>query len=425
MGPRRSPGRVKPRKVTQLRDVCLALPLDFLPVFPLDLGPVLAFGIVLLVSTVAADVLFRIKRIPRAITYIVVGMVFGAPGFNLISPDITGVWRPVVDVALAVLLFQLGQRLDLMWLRNNKWLAAHSLLEAAATFCAVFYVMGLFGIGRVSASLVAAVAVSTSPSVTISIITEARSRGQTADRLVLLSGINSAIALMLVQVWIGWAHLELAQRPLSAVFHPFYVLAGSLLVGLVTAVFYGYLSHVMRQRQDVGLAHLALVLVGVEVAYLLRVSPFLSLLAAGLIYRTRTGDGLRPSGEFGLLLHPLQAFLFLGVGASSSWQGWSFAMPVAAALVFARAFTKTGVTLLLGRPGGLSLRQALGLGLGLLPMSALAFLLAIDALSLFPEVAPQARSALFGMIAMFQLAGPLLARLGLGRLAGEFHPRER
>jgi len=378
----------------------------------------------MLLSAATADKLFRTRRIPRAATYVVLGMVFGTSGLNWISPDLAGTWRPFVDVALGAVLFQLGQRLDLMWLRHNKWLAATSLLDAVATFSVVFWVMMLTRMLAVSSALVAIVAVSTSPAVTICLTMEAQSRGQVTERLLLLTGLNTIFALLLAQVWIGWGHLELANHPFAAVFHPLYVLFGSTLVGLVIAKAYGFLARFLSQRQDVSLAHLALVLVAVQTAYLLKASPFLSLLGAGLVYRTCAKEGTRPRGEYDPLLYPLQAFLFLAVGASISLQGWLVAVPAFAVVVVSRGLVKIGVALIFSRPSGLALRQGLGLGFGLLPMSALACVLAIDASALFPAFDSRARLMLLGMIAVFQLVGPPLVRLGLGRLSGECHPMQ-
>jgi len=410
------------RQVTQLCGVCLPQTFDFLPAVPAAISPFLTFGIALLVSAGAADVLFRTRRVPRVATYIILGMAFGGPGLKWVSPDMAGLWRPAVDVALGAVLFRLGQRLDLAWLRHNKWLAASSLFEALATFCAVYLVMTLIGVPPVSSALVAAVAMSTSPAVTISLVMEAQSRGQVTERLLLLTGLNTIFALMLAQAWIGWGHLEFANRPFTAVLHPLYALFSSALLGLVVAGVYKFVARYMSNAQDVGLAHLSLVLVGVEAAYLFNVSPFLSLLGAGVVYRLSAGEGPRPAGGDGALLHPLQAFLFLVVGASANWGGFLAAAPACAALVMSRGLAKISVPVLLSRPSGLALRQGLGLGLGLLPMSALACLLTFDASALFPAFDERARVVLLGTIAVFQLVGPLLARLGLGRLSGECRP---
>ena len=111
-------------QVTQLCGVCLPQTFDFLPAVPAAISPFFAFGIALLVSAATADALFRTRRIPRVATYIVLGMVFGAPGLKWVSPDMAGLWRPAVDVALGIVLFRLGQRLDLAWRRRHPPLPA-------------------------------------------------------------------------------------------------------------------------------------------------------------------------------------------------------------------------------------------------------------------------------------------------------------
>jgi len=54
--------------------------------------------------------------------------------------------RVLIDVSIGFILFELGQRLDLHWLRRNPALLASSELEAAFAFAAVLGVLTLLEI---------------------------------------------------------------------------------------------------------------------------------------------------------------------------------------------------------------------------------------------------------------------------------------
>ena len=81
--------------------------------------------------------------IPRVSSYVAVGMVAGS--FNLpdLTPDIAGL-NFLANVALSLVLFELGYRINLRWFRSNPWVLAVGVLESVLTFAAVYGVTGMF-----------------------------------------------------------------------------------------------------------------------------------------------------------------------------------------------------------------------------------------------------------------------------------------
>jgi hypothetical protein len=82
----------------------------------------------------------------------------------------------------------------------------------------------------------------------------------------------------------------------------------------------------------------------------------------------------------------------------------------------------TGV-LALAAPGGLRVRQAIGLGAAVLPMSSLALLMQHDIARLFPEFGAELSAVLLSAILVMEIAGPLAAQWGL-RFAGDVLPAD-
>ncbi|MFP3560897.1 sodium:proton exchanger, partial [Paraburkholderia sp. SIMBA_049] len=80
--------------------------------------------------------------------------------------------RLLINVALGLLLFELGSRLDLKWIRRNPWLIASSLAEATLTFVLVLFVMLALGVSGMVALVLSAIAIATSPSMVIQLKTE-------------------------------------------------------------------------------------------------------------------------------------------------------------------------------------------------------------------------------------------------------------
>ena len=51
---------------------------------------------------------------------------------NLLQRDDLHPWKPLIDLAIAALLFELGTRLRPRWLLDNPWLAVSCVLRPSA-----------------------------------------------------------------------------------------------------------------------------------------------------------------------------------------------------------------------------------------------------------------------------------------------------
>ncbi|MFP3571219.1 cation:proton antiporter, partial [Paraburkholderia sp. SIMBA_030] len=78
-------------------------------------------GLALLAAGLFGELCYRAWRLPRISGYAIVGLIAGAAGFGVIDVDTAMAARPLLDVALGLLLFELGSRLDLRWIRRNPW----------------------------------------------------------------------------------------------------------------------------------------------------------------------------------------------------------------------------------------------------------------------------------------------------------------
>src|SRR6188768_3895132 len=113
---------------------------SFLPSLPLQLSYPLLFG-VLLVAGMMGGELARLMKAPRIVGYVLVGLVIGAlaktAGLSLLVDEA----RIFVDLALGLVLFELGRRMDLTWMKRDWTLAAMGVAESALSFAAVFLVL--------------------------------------------------------------------------------------------------------------------------------------------------------------------------------------------------------------------------------------------------------------------------------------------
>src|SRR4051812_6934228 len=90
----------------------------FLPSLPFSLSYPLLFG-VLLVAGMLGGELARIARIPRMVGYVLVGMLLAPLGEAVGLESLLDRARIFVDLALGLVLFDLGRRMDLQWMKRD------------------------------------------------------------------------------------------------------------------------------------------------------------------------------------------------------------------------------------------------------------------------------------------------------------------
>ena len=388
-----------------------------------DVEPVLGLATVMLLAVVVASALYRGLRLPRLAGYMLVGVLASPMGLGLLQPTDLDAWKPIVDLAIAALVFELGSRLRPRWLLDNGWFAASCVLEGLCAALAVAAALMWLGAPQLSALLAAMVAASTSPVIAMASVHELRPRGQVGERLLMMCAINSLLAMLALKLW---PLLALAGQgdgdALSWIASALVVVCGSFLLGLLCGWILDRAARFSNQRSSAPVLHIALVLLAATLASNWGLSPLLTLLVAGMTARALMGHRLSVEPSMGSAGAALTVLLFISLGVLFSVDAWRQVWPWVLALILARLVGKGIGVALLARPSGLSWRQALALTLALQPMSSLAVLLVADDFhwsAQLPGMDPAVMQALLVAAAAMQLTGPLWLKLALQRVAGE------
>jgi len=395
--------------------------------------PVLGLALVVLAALVLASLLHRRARLPRLLGYLLVGAVASPVVLGLLQRTDIDPWKPLIDLAVAALVFELGTRLRPRWLIDNPWLAASSALEAAAAGVAVWLVLSALGAPKASAAAAAACAAATSPVITMAAFLEARPRGQVAERLLMLSAINCVLAILAVKLWPVLARAPGLSGPdsLTALANAGIVIFGSLLLGLACGVLLDRLGRLHDEAATMPVLQLALVILAALLATAWALSPFIALLVAGMTARSRMRHRLTVQPYLGSAGAALTVLLFVSFGVLSTLQDWRALWPWVLAIVLARLVGKGAAIFATARPSGLSWRQATALTLALQPMSSLSVLLVADSFGWrtpLPGAEPGVIQALLIATTLMQLSGPLWTLWPLRHIVGEAvddEPRER
>jgi Kef-type K+ transport system membrane component KefB len=386
--------------------------------------PVLGLAVVVLAALVLASALHRRLHLPRLLGYLLVGAVASPAVLGLLQRTDIDPWKPLIDLAVAALVFELGTRLRPRWLIDNPWLAASSALEAALASGAVWLTLVALGAPKASAAAAAALAAATSPVITMAAFLEARPRGQVAERLLMLSAINSVLAILAVKLWPVWGHSQGLSAPgsLALLANASVVIFGSLLLGLACGVLLDRLGRLHDESATMPVLQLALVILAAMLAIAWGLSPFVALLVAGMTARSRMRHRLTVEPYLGSAGAALTVMLFVSFGVLSTVQDWRSLWPLVLAIVAARLAGKSVAIFATARPSGLSWRQAAALTLALQPMGSLSVLLVADSFgwrTQLPGADGAVIQALLIATTLMQLSGPLWTLLPLKRIVGE------
>jgi Kef-type K+ transport system membrane component KefB len=397
--------------------------LSFLPALPLVSNQIVWFGVLLLAGVAGGQLAERVFRLPRITGYAAAGMALGPFGFGAIDIRLLQDLHVLADISIGLILFDLGQHLDMQWLRRAPRLALTSLAECACVALLTYLTLHVFfDIEPLYAATAAAIGIATSPAVVMRITADLGAQGQVTQRTLLLTALNSSVAVLALTALVPWLYLEYGGAFATILLHPLYLLAGSFVLGLAASAVTLALVRLLRGLEEVQLTLLiALILMTVGAAILLKLSVLLSLFAYGALLRNLDRHRIVSAADFGLTGQMFFVILFVLSGAnldlSAAWSGIGLGAAFAAARFAGKA---AGVMALI--PGsGLKPRHGLCLALGLTPMSGFAVVMLQDTQALFPEFGRTLFTVVLPAVVLMEILGPILTQVGL-TLAGEARP---
>ncbi|GAB5098628.1 cation:proton antiporter [Caballeronia sp. LP006] len=382
---------------------------SFLPAWPLEPNAILWAGLALVTAGLAGELLWRAWRLPRITGYAVIGLIAGNAGLGVIDVSAGAISRPLLDVALGLLLFELGGRLDLRWIRRNPYLILSSIAEATLTFGFVLIALMLCNVPTMPSIVIAAIAMATSPAMVIQLKTELRAEGQVTQRLLTLTALNSMYAVIVEKLAAGVLHQEIYGNAFATILQPLYLLIGSLVLAFLLARACNLLYRRLNANDEHSFVALfGLVLLAIAIAHIFKLSIILALLAAGIIVKNADEKPQLWPTHFGSAGWLLTVILFALTLTSFEWRDIALGGVAALALIVARFIGKLAGVMIFAKPSGLDWKQGAALGVALTPMSALAYLLVDDMYVLYPSYDPTLRAIVMCSIVVLQIVSPFL-----------------
>ncbi|WP_439585963.1 cation:proton antiporter [Hydrogenophaga sp.] len=373
----------------------------------------IAWPLVLLLAWFVAERVHETWHLPRVTSYVAVGLVcslVNLPGLTIAVPGLDF----LANVALSLVLFELGYRINLRWFRHNPWVLVLGVVESLVTFAAIYWVGGWFALETDMRLIIAALSVSASPAGVLRVANELRSAGQVTERVLHLCAINCMISVLLLKMVVGYWYLNNSGDLVLAAFGSIHVVGTSVAVGGLLGVAVPWLlSRRTTHERGVTVVFALSVLLLTTAAYGLKLSPLLAALTFGIVARERRVHLTNAQRDFGTAGDLLSIFLFVYIASLLNWVDVGTGMLLGLLLIGVRTASKVGCNLVAARLSGITERKGVLTGLALTPMSAFAILLLEQSRLYGFGPAVEVLSIMAGMMLMQELLGPLVTQRAL------------
>lgn len=373
----------------------------------------MAWPVALLLAWLAGEFCYRWIKLPRISMYALVGFMLGAGQLGLLSQTPSYDILLLANIAIGLILFEAGHRINMRWLLSNPWLGIASVAESALTFFIVFYFANWFELDTASSLLIASLSMATSPATIVRVINEQRSSGQVTERLIHLSVLNCVLAVLVFKIIVGTEIFRTSGNLWQATYASFVVFIVSVSLGAAMGwLMPSILRRIQRTNHDSTLAFAIAVVFLVALSHALKQSPILATLTFGLIARHRRIVLSSSQRGFGALGDVLSLFLFVFVATTFSIEQVLHGFGLGLILIVARCATKIIGIGVFSHVSGISWKKGLLTGLAMTPISAFVILLLEQTrflgVDLMSQLAPLAAMAL-----TLELLGPIVIYLAL------------
>jgi len=381
--------------------------------------PTVQWSILLALAAAAGHLVNRYTGLPKVVGYSAVGTFAGLAGFTGAVWPLQGTGLFLLELGVAVVLFEAGGRIPLRWFRHNPMVLVQSVAESALTFFGVYWLLGLMGVPEVVAESLALLAMAASPAVLSRVVIDTRAAGPVTERALVLSTLSTLYALTLCSARAGM--LPRGEAGLSNTLFPVLVVLGlSVVVGAVLALVLRAALRVMSPTsENTAILLLTLIAAGAALAANFGGSAPLAALLGGMLLKQlnpRPWSWPRQMGTASSMLTMLTFVLVSVVAAQADWS-----RPVASlviALVVARMIAKIAGVALGNVGSGTSWKQGLWVGCAMSPMSSVALLLVSQYVAASGPIGRQVATVALPAILLMEILGAVLATVALYR-AGE------
>ena len=304
--------------------------------------PAIQWSLVLALAALVGYACQRQLGLPRVLGYAAVGSIAGFFGLGAALWPLHGPVLLLLELGIAVVLFECGARINVRWFVHNPMVLVQSVLEASLTYAAVFYGLQAVGVEARSAGPLGLIAMAASPVLLSRVIADTRAAGAVTDRALTLSTLSTLYALVL-----SAAKAQIFANPQESLWHDItpvlqVLLVSAVVAGVLFALIHAVLRWMSPLSQNTAIVLLALIAATAASASGLGGSAPLAALLAGMVLKFFRPQPLPWTQALGSISALLGMVVFVLVAAVAAHAPWTGSIPLAVlALVGLRLVANT------------------------------------------------------------------------------------
>ncbi len=188
--------------------------------------------------------LFKSLKIPQVVGYIVIGIILGESGFNIINAKIIEEFIPLNFIALGIIGFLVGGELkNDVFKKYGKSMVIILILEGISAFILVTFAIGFFTKNWALAIMLGAIASATAPAATVDVLWEYKAAGILTTMVFAIVALDDGLALLLYGFANSIARVIVSGKGFSfslAILKPLYEILGSAALGIIVAFIFRF-----------------------------------------------------------------------------------------------------------------------------------------------------------------------------------------
>ncbi|MDN8614747.1 cation:proton antiporter [Variovorax ginsengisoli] len=381
--------------------------------------PTVLWSLLLATAAAAGHLVQRYMGLPKVVGYSIVGTVVGFAGFEGAIWPLQGISLFLLELGVAIVLFEAGGRLPLRWFRHNPMVLVQSLLESTLTYFGVFWALHWLGIPDPVANPIALMAIVASPAVLSRVVIDTRASGPVTERAMTLATLNTFYALALGYAQAGL--IEHAPTGLLEKLNPVGVVLGlSFVVGGLMALSLRSALRVMSPTsENTSILLLAIIAAGAALAAHFGGSAPLAALIGGVLLKALNPKPWAWPRQLGTAASLLTMLMFVLVSIVAAQADWS--LPVASvvlSVIGVRAVAKIAGVAIANPGSGASWKQAFWVGCAMSPLSSIALLITSAFVTASPLLGAMITQIALPAILLMEVLGAVLATVAI-HAAGE------
>ncbi len=361
-------------------------------------------------------------RMPRVTSYLLAGVLVGPSVLALISLEELHHFTPIADLAMALVLFNLGSHFSLVLLAKIR---AHIVPVAIGelTLTALVVTLGLllFGVGLVPSMMLGCLAMATAPATTVLVLKDLKSEGPVTESTQALVAINNLVTILVFELFLvalvvfgGDGSLSIGGQIESS----FWTFLGSTLLGIALGLLLSFVAGFLNTMQWVAVL-IAASMLGLGICGIDSssggplMSYMLTFLVMGFVFANTAADSEQDLVESEKLTSLLCVAFFAIHGAELRLDQFMQMGAIGTAYIVLRILGKYFGIRIAASLSHESLEMRDWLGATMLSQAGAAIALAGVAASRDSATFESVQTVILGSVIVFEILGPLMIRAGV------------